>query len=50
MDTFQVGIFDSLDINQCILTPEPNFGDLVIERVDADVDLLSWGSVVDLQV
>ncbi len=45
MDTFQLGIFDLLDVNQFAGTPESDFREVVIERVNAKVNLLMRVSV-----
>ena len=45
MHSFEVGVFDSLDIDQFSFAPESDFRDLVIERMNAEVDLFCWISV-----
>ena len=40
MHPFEFGIFDCLGIDQLALTPESDFGDLVIKGIDAKINLL----------
>jgi len=45
VDTFQVGIFDFMDIDQLPLAPESDFRNFIIEGVNTQIDLFSWVSV-----
>ncbi len=46
MHSFEVGIFNALDINEFTITPESNFGDFVCRGVDAEVDGFPRGGMV----
>jgi hypothetical protein len=47
--TFQVRIFDPLDIDQFVFTPESDFRNVFVQRVDTQVDLISRSCVVDFK-
>jgi hypothetical protein len=48
--TFEIGVFNSLDINQFPFAPESDFGQFDGGRVDSEIDCLAWGGMVDLQL
>ena len=50
MDTSQIRVFDSLDIDQLTFTPESDFRSFFIEGVDAQIDLSSGSGVVHLKL
>jgi hypothetical protein len=43
--SLEVRIFDPLDIDQFVFTPESDFRNFLIEGIDAQVNLFSWISV-----
>ena len=49
MNTSQIGIFDSLDVEELIPGPESDFRELVIQGVDAEGNLVMGESVVDFE-
>ena len=50
MHSFELCVLDFLDIDECVFTPESDFADFVGQGVDTEIDLLPWGSMVDLEL
>jgi hypothetical protein len=46
--TFQIGVFNSLDIDQFPFAPESDFRNFNGGGVDPQVDYFAWGGVIDL--
>ncbi len=50
MHTFEIGVFNSLGIDEFSFTPESDFRNFNSRGVDPQIDCFAWSGMVDLQL
>jgi len=46
VNTHEIAVFDSLDIDQRAVTPESYFGYSIVERINAQSHSFSWSGIL----